>query len=82
MISSKIFFVSAMPQSTTLVSSSQACPSSLFYQHQPETQHHHNQLKYPENGHDTFSDFVTFVCQETDSDQNAQVIFKYINHLH
>lgn len=65
-----------MPQTTTLVSStSQASPSTLFYQHSPEPPHHQhpNQVKYPENGHDTLSDFVTFVCQETDSNQNAQV---------
>nr|CAH7761097.1 unnamed protein product [Callosobruchus chinensis] len=65
----------SMPQNTTLVSSSsQASPSTLFYQHSPDSHHQHqNQVKYPENGHDTLSDFVTFVCQETDSNQNAQV---------
>ncbi|XP_019872372.1 nuclear factor 1 C-type isoform X3 [Aethina tumida] len=65
----------SIPQNTSLVSSSsQVSPSSLFYQHSPETQHHHqNAVKYPENGHDTLSDFVTFVCQETDSNQNAQI---------
>ncbi|KAJ8936481.1 hypothetical protein NQ314_012344 [Rhamnusium bicolor] len=65
----------SMPQNTTLVSSSsQASPSTLFYQHSPEPHHQHqNQVKYPENGHDTLSDFVTFVCQETDSNQNAQM---------
>lgn len=37
-------------------------------------QQHQNPVKYPENGHDTLSDFVTFVCQEADnSPQNAQV---------
>lgn len=25
--------------------------------------------KYPENGHDTLSDFVTFVCEETENTQ-------------
>ncbi|XP_018565766.1 nuclear factor 1 X-type isoform X2 [Anoplophora glabripennis] len=65
----------SMPQNTTLVSSSsQASPSTLFYQHSPEPHHQHpNQVKYPENGHDSLSDFVTFVCQETDSNQNAQM---------
>lgn len=65
-----------MPQNTTLVSSSSqaASPSTLFYQHSPESHQHQNQVKYPENGHDTLSDFVTFVCQETDnSPQNAPV---------
>ncbi|CAH1955603.1 unnamed protein product [Acanthoscelides obtectus] len=65
----------SMPQNTTLVSSSsQASPGTLFYQHSPDSHHQHqNQVKYPENGHDTLSDFVTFVCQETDSNQNAQM---------
>lgn len=67
-----------MPQNTTLVSSSSqaASPSTLFYPHSPESHHtHQNQVKYPENGHDSLSDFVTFVCQETDnSSQNAQVV--------
>lgn len=26
-------------------------------------------VKYPENGHDTLSDFVTFVCQEAENTQ-------------
>lgn len=39
----------------------------------------HSPAKYPENGHDTLSDFVTFVCQEAESSQGAQVcILKYI----
>ncbi|XP_060515791.1 nuclear factor 1 C-type isoform X2 [Cylas formicarius] len=65
----------SMPQNTTIVSSSsQASPGTLYYQHSPEGQHHHqSQVKYPENGHDTLSDFVTFVCQETDNNQNAQM---------
>lgn len=33
----------------------------------------HSPVKYPENGHDTLSDFVTFVCQEAESTQGAQV---------
>ncbi|KAK7582150.1 hypothetical protein V9T40_013595 [Parthenolecanium corni] len=32
----------------------------------------HSPVKYPENGHDTFTDFVTFVCQEADSNQGGQ----------
>ncbi|XP_050531242.1 nuclear factor 1 X-type isoform X11 [Daktulosphaira vitifoliae] len=32
----------------------------------------HSPAKYPENGHDTLSDFVTFVCQEAESSQGAQ----------
>ncbi|XP_055692200.1 nuclear factor 1 X-type isoform X2 [Lutzomyia longipalpis] len=60
---------------------------SAFYQHSPGDasdvaahQDHHQQTentqhnKYPENGHDTLSDFVTFVCQEAEnSPQNVQV---------
>lgn len=71
-----ITFVLAIPPNTTLVSSSSqaASPNALFYQHSPEQHHHQNTVKYPENGHDTLSDFVTFVCQETDSSpQSAQV---------
>lgn len=30
--------------------------------------------KYHENGHDTFSDFVTLVCQEAQNTQHTQVI--------
>ncbi|XP_018320655.1 nuclear factor 1 A-type isoform X3 [Agrilus planipennis] len=67
----------SMPQNTALVSTSSqvASPSTLFYQHSPDThQHHQNQVKYPENGHDTLTDFVTFVCQETDnSSQGVQM---------
>ncbi|CAG9855351.1 unnamed protein product [Phyllotreta striolata] len=64
----------SMPQNTTLVSSSsQASPGTLYYQHSPESHPHQNQVKYPENGHDTLSDFVTFVCQENDNNQNAQI---------
>ena len=33
----------------------------------------HSPGKYQENGHDTFSDFVTLVCQEAQNTQNAQV---------
>ena len=29
--------------------------------------------KYHENGHDTFSDFVTLVCQEAQNTQQVQV---------
>ncbi|XKL65791.1 hypothetical protein PGB90_009211 [Kerria lacca] len=32
----------------------------------------HSPVKYPENGHDTLSDFVTFVCQEAESNQGTQ----------
>jgi nuclear factor I len=36
----------------------------------------HSPGKYQENGHDTFSDFVTLVCQEAQNTQNAQVKFE------
>lgn len=39
----------------------------------------HSPAKYPENGHDTLSDFVTFVCQEAESSQGAQVCKYYRN---
>jgi len=35
----------------------------------------HSPGKYQENGHDTFSDFVTLVCQEAQNTQNAQVAY-------
>lgn len=66
-----------MPQNTTLVSSTSqtVSPSTIFYQHSPDQhQQHHSSVKYPENGHDTLSDFVTFVCQEAEnSPQSAQI---------
>lgn len=45
-------------------------------QQQHHTHSHHHNPKYTDtvNGHDTLSDFVTFVCQEADnSPQNSQV---------
>ena len=38
----------------------------------------HSPGKYQENGHDTFSDFVTLVCQEAQNTQNAQVISSWL----
>jgi nuclear factor I len=38
----------------------------------------HSPGKYQENGHDTFSDFVTLVCQEAQNTQNAQVNLNFI----
>jgi hypothetical protein len=32
----------------------------------------HSPTKYHENGHDTFSDFVTLVCQEAQSTTGSQ----------
>lgn len=67
----------SMAQNTTLVSSTSqtVSPSTIFYQHSPDPhQQHQSPVKYPENGHDTLSDFVTFVCQEAEnSPQNAQM---------
>lgn len=42
--------------------------SSLAY-YQPEHPGPAAVVKYPENGHDTLSDFVTFVCQEAENTQ-------------
>uniref|UniRef100_A0A8D8X2D3 Nuclear factor 1 n=1 Tax=Cacopsylla melanoneura TaxID=428564 RepID=A0A8D8X2D3_9HEMI len=42
--------------------------SSNYYQTDPhQHSHQHSPAKYPENGHDTLSDFVTFVCQEAEN---------------
>lgn len=38
----------------------------------------HSPGKYQENGHDTFSDFVTLVCQEAQNTQNAQVLTSFL----
>lgn len=42
--------------------------SGLAY-YQPEHPVSAGVVKYPENGHDTLSDFVTFVCQEAENTQ-------------
>jgi len=48
--------------------------SGLAY-YQPEHPGSTGVVKYPENGHDTLSDFVTFVCQEAENTQQLpQVI--------
>lgn len=54
-------------------SSVAALASSSYYQQSEPPQH--SPAKYPENGHDTLSDFVTFVCQEAENtQQGAQVL--------
>ncbi|XP_024082392.1 nuclear factor 1 B-type isoform X6 [Cimex lectularius] len=40
--------------------------TATYYQQNDQ----HSPTKYPENGHDTLSDFVTFVCQEAENAQN------------
>uniref|UniRef100_A0A0K8SRG4 Nuclear factor 1 n=1 Tax=Lygus hesperus TaxID=30085 RepID=A0A0K8SRG4_LYGHE len=40
--------------------------AATYYQQNDQ----HSPAKYPENGHDTLSDFVTFVCQEAENAQN------------
>ena len=51
--------------------------SSLAY-YQPEHPGSAGVVKYPENGHDTLSDFVTFVCQEAENTQQLpQVAFVF-----
>uniref|UniRef100_A0A1B6BYV1 Nuclear factor 1 n=1 Tax=Clastoptera arizonana TaxID=38151 RepID=A0A1B6BYV1_9HEMI len=44
--------------------------SSSYYQQSDQSQQH-SPAKYPENGHDTLSDFVTFVCQEAENTQQG-----------
>ncbi|XP_033221061.1 nuclear factor 1 X-type [Belonocnema kinseyi] len=54
--------------------------SSLAY-YQPEHPGSAGVVKYPENGHDTLSDFVTFVCQEAENTQQLPQValgFKYV----
>lgn len=54
--------------------------SGLAY-YQPEHPASTGVVKYPENGHDTLSDFVTFVCQEAENTQQlpqvASVSFSF-----
>lgn len=54
---------------TTLGSSSLAGGSggATYYHADTSHDHHGSPAKYHENGHDTFSDFVTLVCQEAQS---------------
>ncbi|XP_054279491.1 nuclear factor 1 X-type isoform X2 [Macrosteles quadrilineatus] len=44
--------------------------TSSYYQQGDQPQQH-SPAKYPENGHDTLSDFVTFVCQEAENTQQG-----------
>lgn len=54
--------------------------AASYYQQAPTPSQHgdqqshpqHSPTKYPENGHDTLSDFVHFVCQEAET-QETQV---------
>lgn len=54
--------------------------TASYYQQAPTPSQHgdqqshpqHSPTKYPENGHDTLSDFVHFVCQEAET-QETQV---------
>lgn len=48
-------------------SSGQSMSGLAYYQ--PEHPASTGVVKYPENGHDTLSDFVTFVCQEAENTQ-------------
>ncbi|CAG7785224.1 unnamed protein product [Allacma fusca] len=53
---------------TTLGSSSlTGGGTGTSYYHTDSHEHHGSPAKYHENGHDTFSDFVTLVCQEAQS---------------
>ncbi|XP_049846304.1 nuclear factor 1 X-type isoform X11 [Schistocerca gregaria] len=58
---------------TSIASSSlSGSASASFYQQASGPNHtQHSPTKYPENGHDTLSDFVTFVCQEAENTQQG-----------
>lgn len=49
--------------------------SGLAY-YQPEHPVSAGVVKYPENGHDTLSDFVTFVCQEAENTQQLPQVVR------
>lgn len=61
--SSNLIFPTGLAGGHTNVAS---LATATYYQ--PTEQH--SPAKYPENGHDTLSDFVTFVCQEAENAQN------------
>lgn len=54
--------------------------SGLAY-YQPEHPVSSGVVKYPENGHDTLSDFVTFVCQEAENTQQLPQVASGFNSL-
>nr|CAD7446291.1 unnamed protein product [Timema bartmani] len=55
---------------TSIASSSlSGAGAASYYQQADHGQH--SPTKYPENGHDTLSDFVTFVCQEAENSQQG-----------
>jgi nuclear factor I len=47
-------------------------PATTYYASPVESGGPHSPSKYHENGHDTFSDFVTLVCQEAQSTSGSQ----------
>lgn len=59
-----------------LASGSGQSMSGLAY-YQPEHPASAGVVKYPENGHDTLSDFVTFVCQEAENTQQLPQFSQY-----
>jgi hypothetical protein len=68
-LSRSVLFLGLPPQH---VVSGVSLASSNYYQTDPHQHaHQHSPVKYPENGHDTLSDFVTFVCQEAENTQQG-----------
>ena len=59
-------FHSGLPQHATLA------PATYYTSHN-EDNGSQSPTKYHENGHDTFSDFVTLVCQEAQSTQASAI---------
>jgi hypothetical protein len=47
-------------------------PATAYYASPVDGGGPHSPSKYHENGHDTFSDFVTLVCQEAQSTNLSQ----------
>ena len=60
------FFKKGLPQHATLA------PATYYTSHN-EDNGSQSPTKYHENGHDTFSDFVTLVCQEAQSTQPSTI---------
>ena len=59
--------ISGLPQHATLA------PATYYTSPNDHDNGSQSPTKYHENGHDTFSDFVTLVCQEAQSTQASQI---------
>lgn len=77
MVNTMCFNVLGLPGAAGGQHSSVASLATSTYYQSSEQQH--SPAKYPENGHDTLSDFVTFVCSQEaeNTQQGGQVPHAY-----